>query len=374
VATNKRITDVDFLDSLNSNESFFVNQNNTLKQINKSNIVFDITNGGTGASDATTARNNLGITPANIGVYTKAEVDSAISVVKATGISVCTHTKTGNVHALVGDANADNLKFSATADFVDGDTFTFNGNKVEAKTADGEPVCSGVFATNSVVMCFVANDGTLFFKGGASSGNGKLPIVVKADTGSTVTCSNGIITKTLIASEGKCVFKNMDVGTWTIVSTLNNREKIVDYELKIPEVEVLYLKHLYNNGDEFEDVTGGWVDGSGRAMLTKTDTTMQFSSNSASMAYCTSTKNKIDVTEYSTLHFVLRTINGYEHQILLSNFDGSPVAAVKGGSGAEFAELTLDISDVTGEWHIAFGNNSPAYESGYTEVSEVWLD
>jgi hypothetical protein len=62
---NKRITDVDFLDSLSSNESFFVNQNNAIKQINKSNIVFDIVNGGTGASDAETALENLGAAPAN---------------------------------------------------------------------------------------------------------------------------------------------------------------------------------------------------------------------------------------------------------------------------------------------------------------------
>ena len=58
---NKRITDVDFLESLNSDESFFVNQNNSIKQINKSNIVFDIANGGTGASTAEGALDNLGI-------------------------------------------------------------------------------------------------------------------------------------------------------------------------------------------------------------------------------------------------------------------------------------------------------------------------
>ncbi len=57
---NKRITDVDFLESLNSDESFFVNQNNTLKQINKGDVTFDIVNGGTGAKDAATARANLG--------------------------------------------------------------------------------------------------------------------------------------------------------------------------------------------------------------------------------------------------------------------------------------------------------------------------
>lgn len=57
---NKRITDVDFIESLNSDESFFVNQNSTIKQINKSDIVFGITNGGTGATDSETALTNLG--------------------------------------------------------------------------------------------------------------------------------------------------------------------------------------------------------------------------------------------------------------------------------------------------------------------------
>lgn len=56
----KRITDVDFVDSLDNNESFFVNQNNTLKQINKNNITFGIQNGGTGATTAEEARINLG--------------------------------------------------------------------------------------------------------------------------------------------------------------------------------------------------------------------------------------------------------------------------------------------------------------------------
>lgn len=61
----KRITDVDFLNSLNGDESFFVNQNSSIKQINKSNIVFGITNGGTGATTAKDARVNLGAVSIN---------------------------------------------------------------------------------------------------------------------------------------------------------------------------------------------------------------------------------------------------------------------------------------------------------------------
>lgn len=56
---DKKITDVDFLNSLSGNESFFINYNNTLKQINTGDMVFDIENGGTGASTAAKARQNI---------------------------------------------------------------------------------------------------------------------------------------------------------------------------------------------------------------------------------------------------------------------------------------------------------------------------
>ena len=61
----KRITDVDFLDSLSGDESFFINQNSAIKQINRSNIIFGITNGGTGATTAKDARVNLGAVSIN---------------------------------------------------------------------------------------------------------------------------------------------------------------------------------------------------------------------------------------------------------------------------------------------------------------------
>lgn len=81
---DKRITDVDFLDSLNGNESFFVNQNNSLKQINKNDIVFGIEQGGTGATNLEDARANLGIVPENIGAAEKVHTHSASDITSGT--------------------------------------------------------------------------------------------------------------------------------------------------------------------------------------------------------------------------------------------------------------------------------------------------
>ena len=74
----KRITDVDFIESLNSDESFFINQNSTIKQIKRSDVVFNINNGGTGATNAADARANLGITPENIGAVTMMAVSAEL--------------------------------------------------------------------------------------------------------------------------------------------------------------------------------------------------------------------------------------------------------------------------------------------------------
>ena len=68
---NKRITDVDIVTSLDSDESFFINKNNTIKQINKNNIVVGIANGGTGATSIDEIKKLLGISIEDLGITTE---------------------------------------------------------------------------------------------------------------------------------------------------------------------------------------------------------------------------------------------------------------------------------------------------------------
>lgn len=58
---NKRITDVGVVTTLDSDESFFINKNNAIKQIKRKDIVVSVSSGGTGATTVAGARNALGL-------------------------------------------------------------------------------------------------------------------------------------------------------------------------------------------------------------------------------------------------------------------------------------------------------------------------
>ena len=160
---NKRITDVDFIDSLNSDESFFVNQNNSIKQINRGNIIVPVANGGTGATTAAGVLTNLGITATTAelnyvdGVTSniqtqlngKANSSHAHSISDVTNLQSVLDTKT-NQNAF------SNIKVGTTTIAADTttDTLTLAGSNVTL-TAD---------VTNDKVTIAVA-DGTTSAKG-----------------------------------------------------------------------------------------------------------------------------------------------------------------------------------------------------------------
>jgi len=85
------------------------------------------------------------------------------------GYSLYLHSKSGNVHALTNTAGGSVIRFIATADFVDNDTFTVNGTVCAAKTIDGTLIEGGFFVSGAVVTGIY--DGTsLYFKSGSAIG------------------------------------------------------------------------------------------------------------------------------------------------------------------------------------------------------------
>ena len=85
--------------------------------------------------------------------------------VNATCILECNHTKDGTVHLLTTDnVNSENIKFYATADFLKGDTFKFNGTTVKAIATDGRTLDPYYFVANTVVE-FKKRVKNLYFQG-----------------------------------------------------------------------------------------------------------------------------------------------------------------------------------------------------------------
>lgn len=86
----------------------------------------------------------------------------------AAHITTATHTRTGTVNNLAVDPGAKNLTFLATADLVDGDTWTINGTAVTATLQNGEPLPGELFKAGCWVTGVYWDGAKLFFKSAAN--------------------------------------------------------------------------------------------------------------------------------------------------------------------------------------------------------------
>ena len=102
------------------------------------------------------------------GQYTPLEDHKADT---AAHIATALHTRTGTTHNLEIEPGAKNLTFLATADIVEGDLWTINGQPVTAKLQNGEPLPGELFKSGCwVTGVRLSDDGTqLFLRAGAST-------------------------------------------------------------------------------------------------------------------------------------------------------------------------------------------------------------
>lgn len=107
-------------------------------------------------------------------------IDTVMKENKDAAITTATETKTGTNHSIVrANADAEVFRFTATSDYVAGDTFTVDAQAVTVTTPDGQSLQSGAFVINkSVICCLVGTVLTVFVGGGSSDAQtlgGQLP-------------------------------------------------------------------------------------------------------------------------------------------------------------------------------------------------------
>lgn len=87
-------------------------------------------------------------------------------------------------------------------------------------------------------------------------------IGVTYPAGSVCTCTKG--TKTLRAKDtsGSFPFLIPEAGTWIVSCTDGTRTKsqnvVIDRQYQAENVVLAYARYIYNAGDEYIDITGGW--------------------------------------------------------------------------------------------------------------------
>lgn len=197
----------------------------------------------------------------------------------------------------------------------------------------------------------------------------KSMIIVTVDTGSTVTCSNGIVTKTATEKNGVWTFKGLDLGTWTIIAELNGSTS--EYVVVIERLSIEYVTmtygpdelYLYNVGDKCDDVTGGWKADGVKEIVAAKYVNIQAQAN-ASGTYLT--ENEINVTGYNKLIYqcsVNWTDNSYIVLIPsgVSDWEDDSVRKVlidyDNNDPSTATVLELDISDLKGNCKIGIGIN-----------------
>ena len=115
-------------------------------------------------------------------------LDTILQAIKDAGVTTATATKVGTVHQLVRTVSSCNvLRFTATANYTAGDTFTVDGNAVTTTTPQGTSLDGGAFVINQSVLG-VLNGAvlTLAVGGGSSDASG----ITYDNTGSGLTASN----------------------------------------------------------------------------------------------------------------------------------------------------------------------------------------
>lgn len=187
-----------------------------------------------------------------------------------------------------------------------------------------------------------------------------------------------------------------DFGTWTVTATdgvrTTTQEVLVDVITEY-EIDMHYKLWLYRDGDECEDVTGGWsqkpATGLGNATITKTSTSISWTINTSLLRIATN--NKIDLTNYKKLVFqckqtVSGTVGGTAFiQGACSNPTSQTVTMGSEGTVAhkdpmlntsyEMTNIEVDISTITGSFYPYVRIDSGL--SGLTitgALYKVWLE
>lgn len=230
-------------------------------------------------------------------------------------------------------------------------------------------------------------------------GLSKCSIVVHIDEGSAVGAYSDEDATTLvkmgkeIGTSGSYLISGLETGTYYVKATNGTMSKISDAIVftaaGIKSVTLLYSFVIYENGavnPALGSLTRVAQSSSGdKTFSTETNITLtEVSYNSTSVTQTCAFENPVDVSPYTTLHIVAKKVtNNYGGTASSTGYVGINTSgtaltySVSISESNDFAEYTIDVSSLYGDYYVLFYGycNAGSYGGdGVLTVQQMWLD
>ena len=211
----------------------------------------------------------------------------------------------------------------------------------------------------------IIGDGIMLGAGGETAS-----IVVTAPTGSTVTCTTpGGVVLTTKEVGGTWTFAKLKVyGAYTITATDGTKtatsDVVVDSAIEYA-VEMSYVLWLYKDGNEYTDVTRGWVTwAKDSSAISEKLTNSMHLKNNANTSAMVCTNNTIDLTVYSKICIEYRFTGG-------DSGYGSMLDVAEGKNYSDVRKQDLPL--VNNQTYLEANINSSAKGDYYIAV-RIWYN
>lgn len=222
--------------------------------------------------------------------------------------------------------------------------------------------------------------------GGGGGKNISSIIITGLSSTDTITCTKDgkIYTATWDETAQHWEIVGLPLGTFTVEATngiKTTTETVLIDITGVYEIEMSYRLYLYKDGDQCEDVTGGWQCWKLAGTSELLDTSIHIASSKNNQWQATSTKTKINLTNFSNLKAEVKLESQMMAQYcqlgptIRTTVDTSKSAndyAVRKQYVADVGDhmITIDISDLDDEYCIAFNS----YYVGSAYIYKVWLE
>lgn len=207
----------------------------------------------------------------------------------------------------------------------------------------------------------------------------KATIRVTYPVGSICTCSKGDEVLTAGSTSGVKTFTVTSAGTWTVKATDGSRTVSESVSItasgESKSVILAYTQDLYNQGNTYEDVTGGWKAYYPNVKFNSDNITIDIiSSETYAGSGVAGTINKVDITGYKTLNIQIDSVEVAGRNFALrimdtQSYDDSYIAqTLCGQTGIH----SLDVQEVNKEVYIGFGGRKSSSQK--MVISRIWME